>query len=107
MKGTLVANVAEGCFRRCLYGEQGKTDDAIKAYLDASSDDDNIMLSPIYLQRAGMAYEMKNNTAEAIKTYRKIKFPQSQIANEMSKTLVDLGMLKTKLWPHLTIIQLY
>ena len=52
-----------------------------------------MMLSPIYLQRAGMAYEMKNNNAEAIKTYRKIKdkFPQSQIANEMSKTLARLG----------------
>ncbi|MBP6623945.1 MAG: tetratricopeptide repeat protein [Chitinophagaceae bacterium] len=91
-KGTLVANVAKGALGDA-YMEQGKTDDAIKAYLDASSDDDNMMLSPIYLQRAGMAYEMKNNTAEAIKTYRKIKdkFPQSQIANEMSKTLARLG----------------
>lgn len=91
-KGTLVANVAKGALGDA-YMEQGKTDDAIKAYLEASSDDDNMMLSPIYLQRAGMAYEMKNNTAEAIKTYRKIKdkFPQSQIANEMSKTLARLG----------------
>lgn len=94
-KGTMVANVAKGALGDA-YMEQGKTDDAIKAYLDAASDEDNILLSPIYLERAGMAYEMSNKTADAIKTYQKIKekFPQSMQANEMNKVLARLGVVE-------------
>jgi TolA-binding protein len=48
----------------------------------------------LYLERAGIAYELKNNTAEAISTYKKIKekFPQSQQARNMDKNLARLGV---------------
>lgn len=91
-KGTMVEVVAKGSLGDALM-EQGKTDDAIKAYEAASQDDDNILLSPVYLERLGMAYEAKNNTAEAIKAYRRIKerFPMSQQARDMDKQLSRLG----------------
>jgi len=90
--GSMVADVAKGCLGDALM-EQGKTDDAIKAYLAASSNEDNLFVSPIYLERAGLAYELKNNNAEAIKMYRKIKerFPMSQQARNMDKNLARLG----------------
>lgn len=92
-KGTLVTNVAKGALGDA-YMEQGKTDDAIKMYLEASADEDNLLLSPLYLERAGMAYELKNNTNEAIATYKKLKekFPQSQQARDMDKNLARLGV---------------
>jgi tetratricopeptide (TPR) repeat protein len=91
-KGTMVADVAKGSLGDALM-EQNKTDDAIKAYLDAASNEDNLFLAPIYLERAGMAYEIKNNPAEAIKMYRKIKdrFPMSQQARTIDKNLARLG----------------
>ncbi len=91
-KGTMVSDVAKGSLGDALM-EQNKTDDAIKAYLDAASNEDNLLLAPIYLERAGMAYEIKNNPAEAIKMYRKIKdrFPMSQQARSMDKNLARLG----------------
>jgi TolA-binding protein len=75
------------------YMEQNKTDDAIKAYLDASADDNNVLLTPVYLERAGMAYEIKNNKEEAIKTYKKIvdRFPSSSQAQNIKKSLARLG----------------
>lgn len=91
-KGTMVADVAKGALGDALM-EQNKTDDAIKAYLDASKNEENLFLAPIYLERAGMAYEIKNNPTEAIKMYRKIKerFPMSQQARSMDKNLARLG----------------
>lgn len=91
-KGTMVAEMAKGSLGDALM-EQGKTDEGIKAYLDAASNEDNILLAPIYLERAGMAYELKNNSAEAIKVYRKVKdrFPMSQQARNMDKNLARLG----------------
>lgn len=92
-KGTMVTNVAKGALGDA-YMEQGKTDDAIKQYLEASNDDDNLLLSPLYMERAGMAYELKNKTTEAIATYKKLKekFPQSQQARNMDKNLARLGI---------------
>jgi len=91
-KGTMVSDVAKGALGDALM-EQNKTDDAIKAYLDASKNEENLFLAPIYLERAGMAYEIKNNPTEAIKMYRKIKerYPSSQQARSIEKNLARLG----------------
>jgi tetratricopeptide (TPR) repeat protein len=91
-KGTMVEMVAKGALGDA-YMEQNKTDDAIKAYTEASADDKNMLVSPIYAQRAAVAYEMKGNTAEAIKIYKRIKllFPQSDAARNIDKDLARLG----------------
>ena len=91
-KGTMVALVAKGALGDA-YMEQNKIDDAIKAYLDASIDDNNILLTPVYLERAGMAYEMQNKKADAIKVYKQIndKFPTSPQSQNIKKSLARLG----------------
>ena len=91
-KGTMVATVAKGALGDALM-EQGKTDEGIKAYLEAASDNDNTLLTPLYLERAGMAYELKNKPEEALKMYRRIKdeFPMSMQARDMDKSLARLG----------------
>ena len=91
-KGSMVTNVAQGALGDALM-EQGKTDDAIKSYLDAASDNDNTLLTPLYLERAGMAYESKNNNVDAIKIYRRIRdeFPMSMQSRNMDKYLARLG----------------
>jgi predicted negative regulator of RcsB-dependent stress response len=91
-KGTMVTNVAKGALGDALM-EQGKTDDAIKSYLDAASDVDNVLLTPLYLERAGMAYELNNKLDEAKKLYRRVKdeFPMSTQARNMDKYLARLG----------------
>ncbi len=91
-KGTMVTNVAKGALGDALM-ELGKTDDAIKEYLEAASDKDNMMLTPLYLERAGVAYELNKKNDEAIKMYRRImdEFPNSPQANGMAKSLARLG----------------
>lgn len=91
-KGTMVTNVAKGALGDALI-ELGKTDDAIKAYLEAAGDPDNTLITPMYLERVGMVYEMKNKNEDAVKMYRRIKdeFPQSMQARNMDKYLARLG----------------
>ena len=91
-KGSMVTTVAKGALGDALM-EQGKTDEAIQSYLDAASDQDNTLLTPLYLERAGLAYEMKNKNDEAIKIYRRIRdeFPMSMQARNMDKLLARLG----------------
>lgn len=90
--GTMVTYVAKGALGDALM-EQGKTDDAIKMYLEAAGDDDNTLLTPLYLERAGMAYEVNNKNEDAKKLYRRIKdeFPSSMQARNMDKYLARLG----------------
>lgn len=94
-KGTMVDLVAKGVLGDALM-EQGKTEDAIKYYLEASTDEENLLLSPLYLERAAVAYELKNNNEEAIKLYRKIKtlFPNSQQSQFVERNLARLGDFK-------------
>lgn len=91
-KGTLISNVAKGALGDALM-EQGKTEDAIKSYLDAASDKDNDLVSPLFLERAGMAYELVKKNDDAIKIYRRIRdeYPRSMQARNMDKYLARLG----------------
>ncbi|HQW46155.1 MAG: tetratricopeptide repeat protein [Bacteroidetes bacterium] len=91
-KGTMVSYVAKGALGDA-YMEQNKTAEAISAYLEAGADENNILLTPVYLERAGMAYEMQNKKEDAIKTYKKIveKFPSSPQSQNIKKSLARLG----------------
>lgn len=91
-KGTMVTYVAKGALGDA-YMEQGKTEDAISAYLEAAADKENSLVTPIYLERAAMAYEMKNKNDDAKKLYRRIKdeFPNSTAARNIDKYLARLG----------------
>lgn len=55
------------------YMELGKTEEAIEYYMNASKIKSNNFTSPIYLMKAGLAYEDLNNYANALKIYEQIK----------------------------------
>lgn len=95
-KGTLVEQTANGALGDALMG-LGKTDDAISAYKKASSDEENLLFAPIYMERMGMAYELKNNPEEAKKVYKDLrsKFPMSAQARNCEKHLARLGDLES------------
>ncbi|MEO6882596.1 MAG: tetratricopeptide repeat protein [Bacteroidia bacterium] len=51
----------------------GKTDEAIPYYLKAAEKNKNDFSSPIYLQKAAMAYESQGKYEDALKLYQQIK----------------------------------
>jgi tetratricopeptide (TPR) repeat protein len=64
--------IAVGSVGDC-YLEQGNSEEAINYYIKASGQNKNAFTAPIYLKKAGQAYEGSKNYAEAVKYYEKIK----------------------------------
>jgi tetratricopeptide (TPR) repeat protein len=93
-KGTLVAYAAYGAMGDA-YMEMGNTKSGIEYYNKASENKDDLMLTPLYLYRAGIAYEMNNQPDEAKKCYERIRddYPRSMQARDMDKALARLGEL--------------
>lgn len=77
------------------YMELNKTDDAVSYYKKAGAAD-NMLTSPIYLLRAGLALEKANKPQDAIAVYEQIKqkYPQTNEGREMEKYLARLGVVK-------------
>ncbi|CAN5409741.1 hypothetical protein BH09BAC5_BH09BAC5_12510 [soil metagenome] len=75
------------------YMEQGKTDEAIEYYLKAAKKNPNKLTSPVFLKKAGYAYEDKGQKEEALKVYTQIKvdFPESQEAAQIDKYIGRVG----------------
>ena len=67
--------------------ELGKVDEAITYYLKAAEQNNNNFSTPICLKKAGMAYEDKQNYADAVKIYERIKneFGETIEGKEMDK----------------------
>ncbi len=68
----LITPISIGAIGDC-YMELNKTDDAIKFYLKAAEKGSNSFTTPIYLKKAGLAYEIKSNFGEALNIYERIK----------------------------------
>lgn len=77
------------------YMELNKSDDAVSYYKKAGAAD-NMLTSPIYLLRAGLALEKANKPQDAIAVYEQIKskYPQTNEGREMEKYLARLGVVK-------------
>ena len=92
--GTNVEYVANGALGDA-YMESGNTKEGLEYYNKAASNKDDNLLTPMYLQRAGLAYEMSNQPDKAKEAYKRIRdeYPQSQQAREMDKNLARLGVL--------------
>jgi tetratricopeptide (TPR) repeat protein len=71
-KDVLLSSVAIGAMGDANM-ELKKTDEAIKYYLKAADKKGNDFTSPIYLKKAGFAYETKGEYADAVKLYERIK----------------------------------
>ncbi|HAW20037.1 MAG TPA: hypothetical protein DCX14_07640 [Flavobacteriales bacterium] len=67
--------------------EIGETEKAVEYYLSAVDHSENELTAPIYLMKAGRAYEILGNYNEALSVYNRIKndFSKSQEAQSIDK----------------------
>lgn len=93
-KGTPVQYAAYGLLGDA-YVESGNMNKGIEYYNKAAGDKDNAALTPMYLLRAGLAYEKDNKVEDAKKAYIRIRdeYPNSDQAREIDKSLARLGVL--------------
>jgi tetratricopeptide (TPR) repeat protein len=78
------------------YMELNNPDKALESYLKAAEKNSNNFTSPQCLMKAGFVYEEKNDWANALKTYERIKkdFFKSQESREIDKYIAKAkGML--------------
>ena len=71
-KDVLVSSLALGALADA-YMELDKVAEAAAAYEKAANKSENTLTSPMYLLRAGMAYEVAGNYQQALNVYNKIK----------------------------------
>lgn len=70
-----------------IYAEKGDLVNAVKHYQKAVAAGDNVLTTPMYLKKLGMAHEAAGNFAEAVKAYRKVadNYPTSLEARDIEK----------------------
>lgn len=87
-KDLIVTSLALGAMGDA-YMELDNVAEAAKCYESAAIKSKNSFTSPMYLLRAGMAYEMTGNYQKAIDTYKKIKadYPNSNEAFSIEKNI--------------------
>ncbi|NIG56131.1 tol-pal system YbgF family protein [Chitinophaga sp. Cy-1792] len=75
------------------YMELNQVNDGIEYYKKAGHYNDNEMIAPVYLFRAGMALEKAGKAQDAIAIYKEIKekYPLSNEGKDMDKYLARLG----------------
>ena len=92
----LVAPMAIGAMGDA-YMELNNTDKAIDYYLKAANKRKNDLTSPMFLMKAGMAYESAGKNDLALKTYMRVKteFARTNEGREIDKYIARLnGLLK-------------
>lgn len=84
----MVGSVATGAIGDA-YMETGKTEEAISQYLKAAEQHENNFTSPVYLMKAGLAYELTGDFNNAKKVYQKINqdYPESTEGRSIDKYL--------------------
>lgn len=75
------------------YMELGKTAQGIEYYKKAGYYNDNDLIAPMYLMRAGLALEQEGKRQEALAIYKQIKqkYPLSAEGRDIDKYLARLG----------------
>lgn len=75
------------CLIGDCYVELGKTEEGIKHFEKAASKIDDNVMSPMFLKKAGIAYESLNKYQQAVDAYTKIKeqYPGSNESMEIDK----------------------
>ena len=75
------------------YMELNNSDKAIDYYLKAADKRKNELTSPMFLMKAGMAYEIEGKNDLALKTYMRIKneFARTNEGREVEKYIARLG----------------
>jgi tetratricopeptide (TPR) repeat protein len=87
-KDELISSVAIGAVGDA-HMELNHKDEAIKYYMKAADNSNNSFTTPFYLKKAGFAYEISGNFAEALKVYERIQkeHQKSTEASEMDRAI--------------------
>ncbi len=88
----IVSSIAIGAIGDC-HMEMNHGDEAIKYYLKAAENSHNNFTTPVYLQKAGLAYELKANYTEALSIYERIK---KEYPNSSEGQSVEIRISKVK-----------
>lgn len=90
----IVAPIAIGAIGDCNM-ELNRVDDAVKYYLKAADKSTNTFTTPVYLKKAGFAYELKGNYSEALNIYERIKkeYGKSNEGKEIEKDIAKVKAL--------------
>lgn len=81
-----------------IYVNMGKTDKAIRYFIDAAKKADNEMLSPIYYKKAGIAYMSLEKYDKAMEVFQKVKdtYINAPEAAEADKYIESIHLLQQK-----------
>lgn len=94
IKDEMIAPVAIGAIGDANM-ELNKIEEAIKFYLKAAEQSTNAFTTPLYLKKAGFAYEQKTNYPEALAAYERVKneYPKSTEARDIDKFIARVKTL--------------
>ncbi len=94
-KGTILERAAAGALGDA-HMELGATKKGIEAYEEAISDKEDEIVTPTYLQRLGMAYEMNKQPEKAKEAYKRVRdeYPTSAPARDIDRYLARLGVVE-------------
>lgn len=94
-KGTNLAYTAWGALGDA-YMENNDVKNGIKYYNKAAGNPEDDVFAPVYLHRAGIAYEMDGQPEKAKDAYKRIRdeYPQSTAAQSIDKDLARLGVVE-------------
>lgn len=92
--GTMLAYASWGALGDA-YMEKGDVKNGIEYYKKASGNKEDEAITPVYLYRLALAYEMNNQPEEAKNAYKTIKekFPTAQSAQDVDRHLARLGVI--------------
>lgn len=93
----MVGPVGIGAIGDC-YMELGNTEQALEYYRNAADKRDNEFTTPVYLKKAGLAYELLEDFSAAAEMYQRIKkdYPDSDQAKDIDKYIAKAEGLAGK-----------
>lgn len=88
----LVDPIAKGAAADC-YSQLGKYDKAASLYRKAATMNENDLVNPYFLKKAGLCYEKSKDNAAALEVYNiiKSKYKNSEIAIDIDKYIGRVG----------------
>lgn len=93
--GTILGHARSGLLGDA-YMETNEVKKGIDHYKEATTDKNDEVYTPIYLQRLAIAYEKNNQPEDAKKAYLRIRdeYPRSFQSRDVEKSLAKLGVLE-------------
>lgn len=93
-KDEIISSIAIGAIGDANM-ELNKTDEAIKYYLKAAENSNNTFTTPLYLKKAGFAYELSGNYQKALDMYERLnkEYARSEEAREISREIARVKAL--------------